>query len=658
MHSKTSRRTFVKGLAAGGILGGLGLWRTPVWAVTSPGLPSVLTGNEFDLFIGETPVNITGSPRTAMTINGSLPGPLLRWREGETVTLRVKNRLDQDTSIHWHGIILPANMDGVPGLSFHGIAPDGMYEYKFKVHQNGTYWYHSHSGLQEQAGVYGPIVIDSKEPEPFQYNRDYVVMLTDWTDEDPGRVMAKLKKQSDYYNHHKRTVGDFIDDVSKQGWSAAVADRKMWAEMKMNPTDLADVSGDTYTYLMNGQAPNGNWTGIFKPGEKLRLRFINGSAMSYFDVRIPGLKMTVVAADGQYVQPVSVDEFRIAVAETYDVIVEPATEEAYTIFAQSMDRTGYARGTLAVREGLKAPVPAIDPRPLLTMDDMGMGGMAGMDHGSMAGMGGGDMKQGDMSGMAGMDHSKMQGMDQGDMTGMTGMGSGDMTNMAGMDHSKMAGMDKGDMSNMAGMDHSKMAGMDKGDMSDMAGMDHSQMAGMGGMGGEMQSHPASETNNPLVDMQAMNPTPKLNDPGIGLRNNGRRVLTYSDLKSTFQDPDGREPNRTIELHLTGHMEKFSWSFNGIKFSDAEPLRLKYGERLRITLVNDTMMTHPVHLHGMWSDLEDENGKFMVRKHTIDMPPGTKRSYRVTADALGRWAYHCHLLFHMEMGMFREVRVDE
>ena len=636
MNSKTSRRTFVKGLAAGGILGGFGLWRTPVWAVTSPGLQSVLTGNEFDLFIGETPVNITGSPRTAMTINGSLPGPLLRWREGETVTLRVKNRLDQDTSIHWHGIILPANMDGVPGLSFHGIAPDGMYEYKFKVHQNGTYWYHSHSGFQEQVGVYGPIVIDSKEPEPFQYNRDYVVMLSDWTDEDPGRVLAKLKKQSDYYNHHKRTVGDFIDDVSQKGWSATVANRKMWAEMKMNPTDLSDVSGDTYTYLMNGQAPNGNWTGIFKPGEKLRLRFINGSAMSYFDVRIPGLKMTVVAADGQHVKPVSVDEFRIAVAETYDVIVEPASQEAYTIFAQSMDRTGYARGTLAVREGLKAPVPAIDPRPLLTMDDMGMGGMAGMDHGSMAGMDGGAMKQGDMSGMAGMDHSKMTGMDQGDMSGMSGM-----------DHSKMTGMDPGDMSGMAGMDHSKMAGMDQGDMS-----------GMAGMGGEMQSHPASETNNPLVDGQAMSATPKLNDPGIGLRNNGRRVLTYSDLKSTFQDPDGREPNRTIELHLTGHMEKFSWSFNGIKFADAEPLRLKYGERLRITLVNDTMMTHPIHLHGMWSDLEDENGNFMVRKHTIDMPPGTKRSYRVTADALGRWAYHCHLMFHMEMGMFREVRVDE
>jgi CopA family copper-resistance protein len=337
--------------------------------------------------------------------------------------------------------------------------------------------------------------------------------------------------------------------------------------------------------------------------------------MSYFDIRIPGLKMTVVAADGQHVKPVSVDEFRIAVAETYDVIVEPASAEAYTIFAQSMDRTGYARGTLALRTGLSAPVPAVDPRPLLTMDDMGM---AGMDHGSMAGM----------------DHSAMK---QGDMAGMTGM-----------DHSKMAGMDQGDMSGMASMDHSKMAGMD-----------HGEMSGMGGMGGmEMQSHPASETNNPLVDMQAMSTAQKHNDPGIGLRNNGRRVLTYADLKSTFQDPDGREPNRTIELHLTGHMEKFSWSFNGIKFSDAEPLRLKYGERLRITLVNDTMMTHPIHLHGMWSDLEDENGKFMVRKHTIDMPPGTKRSYRVTADALGRWAYHCHLLFHMEMGMFREVRVDE
>jgi CopA family copper-resistance protein len=589
MRPETSRRTFVKGLAATGILGGLGLWRTPVWAITSPGEANVLAGTDFDLFIGETPVNITGNRRTAMTINGGIPGPLLRWREGDTVTLRVRNKLNADTSIHWHGILLPANMDGVPGLSFHGIEPGGMYVYQFKVRQNGTYWYHSHSGLQEQSGVYGPLVIDAKEPEPFEYDRDYVVMLTDWTDEDAVGLMKTLKKQSDYYNYNKRTVGDFIHDVSEKGWGSTVADRKMWAEMKMNPTDLADVSGATYTYLMNGQAPDMNWTGVFRPGEKLRLRFINGSAMTYFDVRIPGLKMTVVAADGLHVKPVSVDEFRIAVAETFDVIVEP-TQDAYTLFAQSMDRTGYARGTLAAKVGLSAPIPPLDPRPLVTMDDMGMGGM---DHGSMGG------------------------------------------DMAGMDHSQMIGMDHSSMQGMAGMDHSGMTGM-----------------------GEMQSHPATENNNPLVDMQAMTTSPKLDDPGLGLRDNGRRVLTYSDLRSTFADPDGRDPGRTVELHLTGHMEKFAWSFNGVKFSDAEPLRLKYGERIRIVLVNDTMMTHPIHLHGMWSDLEDANGEFMVRKHTIDMPPGSRRSYRVTADALGRWAYHCHLLYHMEMGMFREVRVEE
>ncbi|WP_247842854.1 copper resistance system multicopper oxidase [Pseudomonas sp. MWU12-3103b] len=568
MPSNTSRRTFVKGLAASGLLGGLGLWRAPVWALTPPGQINELSGSEFELFIGETPVNFTGSPRTALTINGSLPGPLLRWREGDTVTLRVRNRLSASTSIHWHGILLPANMDGVPGLSFHGIEPGGVYVYQFKVRQHGTYWYHSHSGLQEQAGVYGPLVIDAKEPEPFQYHRDYVVMLSDWTDEDPASLMKTLKKQSDYYNDHKRTVGDFIDDVSDKGWGATVADRTMWAQMKMNPTDIADVSGATYTFLINGHTPDSNWTGLFRPGEKLRLRLINGSAMTYFDVRIPGLKMTVVAADGLHVKPVSVDELRIAVAETYDVIVEPDSE-ACTLFAQAMDRSGYARATLATRAGLAAPVPALDPRPLVTMDDMGM---AGMDHGSM-----------DMSAMAGMDHSAM---------------------------------------------------------------------------GPMQSHPASEQDNPLVDMQAMSTAPKLDDPGLGLRNNGRRVLTYADLRSTFEDPDGRDSGRTIELHLTGHMEKFAWSFNGIKFSDAEPLRLKYGERLRLVLVNDTMMTHPIHLHGMWSDLEDENGNFQVRKHTIDMPPGTRRSYRVTADALGRWAYHCHLLYHMETGMFREVRVEE
>lgn len=568
MHSTTTRRTFVKGLAAGGLLSGLGLWRSPVWALTSPGQPTVLAGTEFDLFIDQMPVNLTGRNRTALTINGSLPGPLLRWREGDTVTVRVKNRLAEPTSIHWHGILLPSSMDGVPGLSFKGIEPGGVFVYQFTLKQHGTYWYHSHSGFQEQQGVYGPLVIDPREPEPFTYQRDYVVMLSDWTDEDPVALMKTLKKQSDYYNLHKPTVSDFVRDVGKQGWSATAADRLMWAQMKMNPTDLADVSGETYTYLLNGQPPERNWTGLFRAGETLRLRFINGSAMSYFDVRIPGLKMTVIAADGQPVQPVSVDEFRIAVAETFDVLVEP-TAAAYTLFAQSMDRSGYARGTLALQAGAIASVPALDPRPWITMDDMGMGGM---DHGAMA------------------------------------------------------------------------------DMPDMAGMDHSAMS--------MQAHPASEQGNPLVDMQAMNPVPKLDDPGIGLRNNGRRVLTYADLRSTFEDPDGRDPSRTLELHLTGHMEKFAWSFNGVKFSDAEPLQLTYGERVRLVLVNDTMMSHPIHLHGLWSDLEDENGQFQVRKHTIDMPPGSRRSYRVTADALGRWAYHCHLLYHMEMGMFREVRVHE
>ncbi|QQN30361.1 MULTISPECIES: copper resistance system multicopper oxidase [Pseudomonas] len=615
MESRTSRRTFVKGLAAAGVLGGLGLWRSPSWAASGSPALSVLSGTEFDLSIGEMPVNITGRRRTAMAINGGLPGPLLRWKEGDTVTLRVRNRLDAATSIHWHGIILPPNMDGVPGLSFAGIEPGGVYVYQFKVQQNGTYWYHSHSGFQEQVGVYGPLVIEAKEPEPFKYDSEHVVMLTDWTDEDPVSLMRTLKKQSDYYNFHKRTVGDFVNDVADKGWAATVADRKMWAEMKMNPTDLADVSGATYTYLLNGQAPNMNWTGLFRPGEKLRLRFINGSAMTYFDIRIPGLKMTVVASDGQFVNPVEVDELRIAVAETFDVIVEP-TAEAYTVFAQSMDRTGYARGTLAVREGLVAQVPPLDPRPLVTMDDMGMGGM---DHGSMDGM---------------------SGMDSGADDGMQTMSSMGGDSMPAMDHSKM--------STMQGMEHGAMSGMD-----------HGAMGGMGGMGGMvMQSHPASENDNPLVDMQAMSPTAKLNDPGLGLRNNGRKVLTYADLKSTFEDPDGREPSRTIELHLTGHMEKFAWSFDGIKFADAQPLILKYGERVRIVLLNDTMMTHPIHLHGMWSDLEDEDGNFRVRKHTIDMPPGSKRSYRVTADALGRWAYHCHLLYHMEMGMFREVRVEE
>jgi CopA family copper-resistance protein len=603
----------------------MGLWRRPAWAQARQRQPfGTVSGSEFNLQIGETDVNITGRPRRALTINDSLPGPLLRWKEGDTVTLNVANALDDVTSVHWHGIILPANMDGVPGLSFSGIAPGQSYRYRFTVKQNGTYWYHSHSGFQEQQGVYGPLLIESREPEPFEFDREHVVMLTDWTDERSERVFQKLKKQSDYYNFRQRTLTTFMRDVGRHGLGTALAERKMWGQMRMSAADLADVTGYTYTYLMNGQAPAANWTGLFVPGEKIRLRFINGSAMSYFDVRIPGLKMTVVAADGQYVRPVTIDEFRIAVAETFDVIVEPTGHAAFTIFAQAMDRTGYAAGTLATRNGLSAPVPSVDSRPVLTMADMGHG-RAGHDMGSMAGA----------------------------STPLPDPHAGHTPSPATTPdpHTDQAKPTPA----------APLADPHAGHtlpQAPAAGPDPHAGHTTSGEGGAPQAHPRSETGNPLVDMQTMSPTAKLDDPGIGLRDNGRRVMAYADLTSAFADPDGREPSRTIELHLTGHMERFAWSFDGIKFSSAEPLRLTYGERIRIVLVNDSMMTHPIHLHGMWSDLEDEEGRFKVRKHTIDMPPGTRRSYRVTADALGRWAYHCHLLFHMEAGMFREVRVEE
>ena len=572
-----SRRTFVKGLATSGAMVGLGLWRPSTWASADQGRqPASLTGTEFDLTIGETLMNFTGSPRIGLTVNGSLPAPTLRWREGDTVTLRVTNTLGEDTSVHWHGILLPANMDGVPGISFNGIRPGETHTYRFTVRQGGTYWYHSHTGFQEQRGLYGALVVEPRQPEPFSYDRDHVVMLSDWTDENPDRVFAKLKKQAHYYNFNQRTLGDFVRDVRERGFGSTLSDRLAWGQMRMTPTDLADVTGATYTYLMNGRAPAGNWTGLFQPGERVRLRFVNAGAASYFDVRIPGLEMTVVAADGLHVHPVTVDECRIASGETLDVLVEPSGQDAFTIWAQSMDRTGYARGTLCVREGLSAPVPALDPRPLLTMADMG--------HGIGGEMSGTDASEHAVHGMASMREPS----------------DGDAT----------------------------------------------------------QSHPATERGNPFVDMQTMSPTSRLDDPGIGLRRNGRRVLSYADLKSSFADPDGREPSRTVELHLTGHMERFVWSFDGTKFSDADPLQLTYGERMRVVLVNDTMMAHPIHLHGMWSDVEDDDGRFHLRKHVVDMPPGTRRSFRVRADALGRWAFHCHLLYHMAAGMLREVRVVE
>ncbi|MGW8275458.1 copper resistance system multicopper oxidase [Xanthomonas axonopodis] len=579
--SGLSRRRFVQGLALGGIAAS-GLWRNDARAAAQANTP-VLRESSQSLQIGRLPVNFTGRPRSAITINQSLPAPTLRWREGDTVSVRVRNALtDQPTSVHWHGLLLPANMDGVPGMSFDGIAPGQEYHYRFALRQSGTYWYHSHSMFQEQSGLYGAIVIDPLVPPPYRHDREHVVLLSDWTDLDPAALFRRLKQMPSHDNYAQRTVGDFLRDARDDGLRATLADRGMWGRMRMTPTDLSDVNANTYTYLLNGVAPAGNWTGLFKPGEKVLLRFINGSSMTYFDIRIPGLRMTVVAADGQYVHPVSVDELRIAAAETFDVIVEPLGQDAFTLFAQDMGRTGFACGTLAVQHGLQAPIPALDPRAILTMQDMGHGD--GMDHALPA-----------MHGAPGM------------------LAAHGMHTMHSHDDAKA---------------HDKAP-----------------------------HHSASETGNPLIDMRSNATAPRLDDPGVGLRDNGRRVLCYADLHGVFDDPDGREPGRDIELHLTGHMEKFAWSFDGIAFASAQPLRLQYGERLRIVLVNDTMMQHPIHLHGMWSDLEDAHGNFQVRKHTIDMPPGTRRTYRVRADALGRWAYHCHLLYHMEAGMMREVRVE-
>ncbi|HRP96232.1 MAG TPA: copper resistance system multicopper oxidase [Rhodocyclaceae bacterium] len=593
-----SRRTFVKGLAAGGVVAGLAPWLQATAALAAPpAAAKVLSGNEFDLVIDSGPVNFTGAVQTATMINGSIPAPTLRWKEGETVTIRVTNRLAEPTSIHWHGIILPFAMDGVPGISFPGIPPGETFTYRFKVEQSGTYWYHSHSGMQEQTGMYGAIVVEPAEGETVRADRDFVIQLSDWTDEDPMRVFSKLKAQSDYYNFNQLTLGDFFRDVSRQGWSAAVDKRAMWNKMRMNPTDLADVSAHTYTYLMNGRTPAGNWTDLFRPGEKLRLRFINGAANTFYDVRIPGLPLTVVQTDGQNVEPVTVDEFRFGPGETLDVLVTPR-DEAYTVFAQSMDRTGFARGTLAVREGMAAAVPALDKPEWLSMADM----MGSMDHGAHGGMGG-------------MQHDMAQ-----------------MAHDMPMDHSKI--------------DHSAMG---------HGG--HAMAGGAALAAASTRVRHARTEYGPSVDMRVDTPRTNLDDPGVGLRNNGRRVLTYADLKTVGGPIDPRGAEREIELHLTGNMERYTWSFDGLEFGRSTPVHLRYGERVRVILHNDTMMTHPMHLHGMRSELETPDGGFLVRKHTIAVQPAQRVSFLVTADALGRWAWHCHLMFHMDAGMFREVVVS-
>lgn len=602
--SLLSRRQFVTGAAAGAALAGVGL--PSIRALANP-RPLVLSGNHFELSIGYQAVNFTGRERTATAVNGSVPAPILRWKEGERVSLKVTNHLAHDSSIHWHGMILPTEMDGVPGLSFDGIQPGETYEYQFDVNQSGTYWYHSHSGWQEQTGLYGAIVIDPKEPDPVAYDRDYVVLLSDWSDSAPEGIYANLKKMSHYYNFQERTAGDLWRDIRDKGLARTWNERKMWNVMRMSQTDIADVTGHTYTYLMNGVTPDQGWTGLFKRGEKVRLRFINAAAMTIFDVRIPELKMTVVATDGQNIEPVSVDEFRIGVAETYDVIVEPSDDSAYTVFAQTIDRTGYARGTLTPNVEWRAEIPSMDYTPVLTHSDMGMG-----------------------HNMKGVTPSQ-------DNVHGRGRHSG------GMDHSGHA---------MGGMEH------------DHHGMHARHMTGKpapAGYGSRADITHAASEYGPHIDMRSDSPQNGLHDPGVGLRDHatryGRKVLTYGDIRNLYPTQDMRDPAREIQIHLTGNMSRYIWSMNGIKHADADPIRLTFGERLRITLVNDTMMTHPIHLHGMWSELETEDPNHIPRKHTIMVQPGSRISYLVTADALGRWAYHCHLMFHMP-GMMREVRVEE
>ncbi len=553
MPQQLSRRRFVQGLAVSGVLMSNGVWGhnqsgTKLGTSATSSMPH-LHGNQFDLSIDEAWVNFTGKPRPATVINGSLPAPVLHFKEGEVVTLRVTNNLKEQSSIHWHGLLLPFEMDGVPGISFNGIEPGQTFTYQFPILQSGTYWYHSHSGFQEQTGMMGAIIIEPRDGEPIKSERDYVIMLSDWTDADPMHLLSKLKQESGFDNAQQPTIARFFRDVHTLGWKQAVESRKMWNEMRMSPTDFTDLSANTYTYLINGTNPAANWTGLFNRGEKVRLRFINGSAQTIFDVRIPGLKLTVISTDGQPVDPVTVDEFRIGVAETYDVLVEPE-DDAYTIFAQNIDRSGYACGTLAVQAGLRAPIPALDKIQWLTMKDM-----------------------------------------------------------------------------------------------------------MGDMSGNTMAHHAKTEYGFSTDMRVDMPRTNLDDPGVNLRDNGRRVLTYADLHTIGDAHDEqREPTREIEMHLTGNMERYIWGLDGQTFAESKPVRIAKNERLRISLVNDTMMTHPMHLHGMWSDLRASDGSFQVRKHTIIVHPAQKISFDVTGEA-GRWAWHCHLLYHMESGMFREVVVD-
>ncbi|MBU1538426.1 MAG: copper resistance system multicopper oxidase [Alphaproteobacteria bacterium] len=608
------RRALLRGAAAGGgalALSGL----LPAWAQTgSPGLRSdlpTLTGPNIDLTIGHSPFTVNGRTATATTINGVLPAPVLRLREGQNARLSVTNTLDEDTSIHWHGLLLPFQMDGVPGVSFPGIKPRETFVYEFPIIQSGTFWYHSHSGLQEALGHYGPIVIDPAGADPVGYDREHVLVLSDWSFMNPHDILLKLKQSPGYFNRQRTTLAGFLNGNDRM----SLEERRMWGEMRMDPRDILDVNGSTYTYLINGHGPQENWTGLFRPGERVRLRVINASAMSIFNVRIPGLAMTVVNADGENVRPVETDEFQISVAETYDVIVRPTEDRAYTIVSEAIDRSGMGRATLAPRLGMTAEVPALREVPNLTMKDMGMGGM---DHGAMGGQSMGGMNHGAIGGqpMAGMDHSTMPGMASG-MAGMAGMAQG----------SQPGG-------GMSGMD---MSGMN---MRDPENAPPDMEVGVG------------------VDSIAMAPTNRLGERPTGLENVPHRVLVYTDLVSLQPNKDQRPPSRNMEIHLTGNMERFMWSFDGKKFSDGvEPFRFELNERVRVTLVNDSMMAHPIHLHGHFFELVTGGpAGHQPLKHTVNVLPGAKVSFDLTADNPGDWAFHCHMLMHMHAGMFNVVTV--
>ena len=587
-------------------------WAQSAGAANLSGLRP-LSGTQFDLSVARSQVMIDGRTGPAITVNGQVPAPLLRWREGDDITLNVHNGLDTDTSIHWHGILLPNEMDGVPGVTFAGIPPGDTFQYRFPVRQAGTYWYHSHSGLQEQMGHYGPIIIEPRDADPVAYDREYVIVLSDYTFEGPHRVFNRLMAMSDTYNFQQRTVGDFFRDASQNGFMNTLRDRAMWGEMRMSPTDISDVTAATLDYLVNGHGPADNWTGLFEPGERVRLRIINASAMTIFNLRIPGLPMRVVQCDGLDVEPVETDEFQIGVAETYDVVVQPREDRAYTLMAETIDRSGYARATLAPRAGMTAPVPPLRERPTLTMTDMAMdhSSMGGMDHGSM-----------DMSAPAApaMDHAAM------------GHGAPAPVDHAAMGHAMPASEPP--------VDH---AAMGHGAPSAPA-MDS---------GPQRHDHPGG----PGVANTAAQPTNRLHQPGLGLENVPHRALAYADLKSLAPNPDQRAPSREIEIHLTSNMERYMWSFDGRRFSEVvEPIDFTEGERVRLTLVNDTMMVHPIHLHGMFFEVVNGETSHKPRKHTINVKPGEKLSVDATPEHVGDWAFHCHLLYHMHAGMFQVVRV--